>query len=134
MALGCCLVLAVTSLAGETALSGLPGAVGGLPGAVGGLPGPSLRVLQLNLCDSGLAGCYTGRAVRAAAEVVRGERPDVVTLNEVCRDDVSRTARNPWCSAATSTSDPKRDPACRPVTATWTTAPGSTSWRPSTTR
>ena len=111
MALGCCLVLAVTSLAGAAApgrltgaAGGLPGAAGGLtapgaaggltaPGAAGGLTGPSLRVLQLNLCDSGLAGCYTGRAVRAAAEVVRGERPDVVTLNEVCRDDVSALER-----------------------------------------
>ncbi|MDQ1740173.1 MAG: hypothetical protein QOE53_1825, partial [Pseudonocardiales bacterium] len=43
----------------------------------------------MNLCDSGLARCYTGRSVRAAAEVIRAERPDIVTLNEVCRDDVS---------------------------------------------
>lgn len=49
---------------------------------------PSLRVLQLNLCDSGLAACYTGRSVREAADVILAEQPDVVTLNEVCRDDV----------------------------------------------
>jgi endonuclease/exonuclease/phosphatase family metal-dependent hydrolase len=55
--------------------------------------GSSLRELQFNLCDSGIAGCYTGRAVRSAATVIRGERPDVVTLNEVCRKDVATLAR-----------------------------------------
>jgi endonuclease/exonuclease/phosphatase family metal-dependent hydrolase len=49
----------------------------------------SLRVLQMNLCDSGLAPCYTGRSVPEAARVIRAERPDVVTLNEVCQSDVS---------------------------------------------
>ena len=47
-----------------------------------------LRVLQLNLCNSGIAGCYTGRSVAEAAAVVRAEVPDVVTLNEICADDV----------------------------------------------
>jgi hypothetical protein len=47
-----------------------------------------LRVLQLNLCDSGFAGCYSGRAVAAAASAIRERRPDVVTLNEICDDDV----------------------------------------------
>jgi endonuclease/exonuclease/phosphatase family metal-dependent hydrolase len=49
----------------------------------------TLRVLQMNLCDSGIAGCYTGRSVSEAAAVIRAQRPDIVTLNEVCRDDVS---------------------------------------------
>jgi endonuclease/exonuclease/phosphatase family metal-dependent hydrolase len=49
----------------------------------------SLRVLQMNLCDSGIAGCYTGRSVAQAAAVIRAERPDVVTLNEACAEDVS---------------------------------------------
>jgi endonuclease/exonuclease/phosphatase (EEP) superfamily protein YafD len=48
----------------------------------------SVRVLQMNLCNSGLAACYTGRAVAVAAEVIRAQSPDVVTLNEVCRSDV----------------------------------------------
>ncbi|WP_431729450.1 endonuclease/exonuclease/phosphatase family protein [Verrucosispora sp. TAA-831] len=48
-----------------------------------------LRVLQMNLCNSGMAtGCYTGRAVDQAAEVIRAERPDIVTLNEICSGDV----------------------------------------------
>jgi hypothetical protein len=49
----------------------------------------TLQVLQMNLCDSGIAGCYTGRSVAEAAAVIRAQRPDIVTLNEVCRDDVS---------------------------------------------
>lgn len=47
-----------------------------------------LRVLQMNLCGSGLAGCYTGSSVTEAAAVVRAHMPDLVTLNEVCEDHV----------------------------------------------
>ena len=50
--------------------------------------GDATRVLQLNLCNSGLAGCFTGRAVDRAAAVIHAEEPDVVTLNEVCEGDV----------------------------------------------
>ncbi|HEX6682871.1 MAG TPA: hypothetical protein VF062_08760 [Candidatus Limnocylindrales bacterium] len=53
---------------------------------------PPLRVLQMNLCNSGMAGCYTGLAVARAAAVIRAESPDLVTLNEVCEDDVSALA------------------------------------------
>ncbi len=49
----------------------------------------SVRVLQMNLCDSGHAHCYTGRSVAEASEVIRAEDPDVVTVNEVCQDDVA---------------------------------------------
>jgi hypothetical protein len=51
----------------------------------------TLRVLQLNLCDSGEAGCYTGgRSVDEATGLVRGAaKPDLVTLNEVCGRDVT---------------------------------------------
>jgi Endonuclease/Exonuclease/phosphatase family len=82
VALGCCLVWVVTSLTGATAASQLSG-------SAGYMKRPYLRALQLNLCNSGIAGCYTGRSVRVAAEVIRAERPDIVTLNEVCQDDVS---------------------------------------------
>lgn len=61
--------------------------------ASGPAPGPgqtSVRVLQMNLCSSGIADCYTGgRAVGMAAALIHDYRPEVVTLNEVCRDDVS---------------------------------------------
>ncbi|HEX8303595.1 MAG TPA: endonuclease/exonuclease/phosphatase family protein [Jatrophihabitans sp.] len=100
---GCCLVLAVTSLTGATAASRLTGRE---------LARPSLRALQLNLCDSGLAGCYTGRSVARAAEVIRAERPDIVTLNEVCRDDVSvleRAMTGRVTSAFTAAADRSTD-------------------------
>jgi endonuclease/exonuclease/phosphatase family metal-dependent hydrolase len=48
-----------------------------------------VRVLQLNLCNSGIAGCFTGRSTAVAAAAIRAGRPDLVTLNEVCRDDVA---------------------------------------------
>jgi len=58
------------------------------PPLAGKALGRPWRVLQLNLCDSGIASCYTGRSVTEAAAVIRADAPDVVTLNEVCRDDV----------------------------------------------
>ncbi|WP_431930207.1 endonuclease/exonuclease/phosphatase family protein [Micromonospora sp. RP3T] len=70
--------------------------VAGLPAgssSAGGSGPGTVRVLQMNLCNSGRAGCYTGGAVRRAAQVIAAERPDVVTLNEICRDDVDTLAR-----------------------------------------
>jgi endonuclease/exonuclease/phosphatase family metal-dependent hydrolase len=55
-------------------------------------PAP-IRVLQLNLCSSGIAGCYTGRSTERAAAVIRAEVPDLVTLNEACQDDVADLER-----------------------------------------
>ena len=54
-------------------------------------------VMQMNLCLSGLAGCY-GKAAYPAVVVdavarIREARPDAVTLNEACRNDVARIAR-----------------------------------------
>jgi hypothetical protein len=83
---GCSLVWAITALAGAGAASH-----SGRP--AGDMTRPSLRILQLNLCDSGIAGCYTGRSVREASELIRAQRPEIVTLNEVCRDDVSVLGR-----------------------------------------
>ncbi|MEU7799608.1 endonuclease/exonuclease/phosphatase family protein [Micromonospora arborensis] len=80
-------------------------AVGCLIAAAGLPAGPSvtrstetteptiLRVLQMNLCNSGRAGCYTGRALTRAAEVISAEAPDLVTLNEICQDDVAALER-----------------------------------------
>ncbi|WP_374971334.1 hypothetical protein [Terrabacter sp. BE26] len=48
-----------------------------------------VRVLQMNLCNSGRAACYAGgRAVSMAVTLAHEDRPDMITLNEVCRDDV----------------------------------------------
>jgi hypothetical protein len=47
-------------------------------------------VLQLNLCNSGLAGCYKGgQSVPEAAAKIQSNAPDVVTLNEICENDVA---------------------------------------------
>jgi endonuclease/exonuclease/phosphatase family metal-dependent hydrolase len=53
----------------------------------------ALSVLQMNLCNSGMAGCYQGgRAVPEAAAVVAAARPDAVTLDEICRHDLTALA------------------------------------------
>jgi endonuclease/exonuclease/phosphatase family metal-dependent hydrolase len=54
-----------------------------------GAPVARVRVLQLNLCNSGIAACYTGRSTAEAAAVIRAETPDLVTLNEICQDDLA---------------------------------------------
>src|SRR3954453_13376634 len=49
----------------------------------------AVRVLQMNLCNSGRADCYSGgRAVSMAATLISHDRPDMVSVNEACRDDV----------------------------------------------
>ncbi|MCX6463251.1 MAG: endonuclease/exonuclease/phosphatase family protein, partial [Pseudonocardiales bacterium] len=66
------------------------------PADAPGAPAPAdapVRLLQLNLCGSGLAACHTGRATDEAAAVLRAQVPDLVTLNEVCRDDVAALER-----------------------------------------
>jgi endonuclease/exonuclease/phosphatase family metal-dependent hydrolase len=53
--------------------------------------------LQMNLCLSGVAGCYRrvqypGVLLEAIARI-RGAHPDAVTFNEACGGDVARIAR-----------------------------------------
>jgi len=73
-------------------LSPPPSSVGPVHAAVRSAVPPSftLRVLQMNLCNSGQApDCYTGgRSVAEAAAKIAEFEPDVVTLNEVCQRDV----------------------------------------------
>ncbi len=57
------------------------------------VPEQTVVVLQLNLCNSGIAGCFTGRSVAQTAELIRAYAPDVVSLNEICRGDVAELAR-----------------------------------------
>jgi hypothetical protein len=60
-------------------------------------PRPPYTVVQMNLCLSGMAGCYGvdtyPAVVREAVSRIRAVRPDVVTVNEACRRDVSRIGR-----------------------------------------
>jgi endonuclease/exonuclease/phosphatase family metal-dependent hydrolase len=59
--------------------------------------GQAYTVMQMNLCLSGLAGCYGKTAypavVNEATARIRGAHPDAVTVNEACRGDVARIAR-----------------------------------------
>jgi hypothetical protein len=49
----------------------------------------TVRVLQMNLCNSGRADCYSGgRAVSMAVGLIHEHRPEMVSLNEVCRADL----------------------------------------------
>jgi hypothetical protein len=88
----CCLVALLagctTTAAGSNAVAPPPG-----PATPADPPAAPVRVLQLNLCSSGIAACYTGRSTAEAAAVIRAETPDLVTLNEVCQDDVSTLER-----------------------------------------
>ncbi|SER72210.1 Endonuclease/Exonuclease/phosphatase family protein [Lentzea xinjiangensis] len=62
----------------------------------GGPPAPGTAAdrfweLQLNLCNSGVPGvdCYSqGRSIAEAADLIRRVRPDMVTLNEICANDL----------------------------------------------
>jgi endonuclease/exonuclease/phosphatase family metal-dependent hydrolase len=57
----------------------------------------SYSVLQLNLCLSGLAGCYPGteypRVVEEAVAKISEHHPDAVTVNEACSGDITRIAQ-----------------------------------------
>jgi endonuclease/exonuclease/phosphatase family metal-dependent hydrolase len=58
---------------------------------------PTYALMQMNLCLSGLAGCYAKVAYPAVVEEavarIRGAHPDAITVNEACRGDVARIAR-----------------------------------------
>ena len=63
---------------------------------------PSLRstytLMQMNLCLSGLAGCYRNKVdypavVQEAIARIRDAHPDAVTFNEACSRDVALIAR-----------------------------------------
>jgi endonuclease/exonuclease/phosphatase family metal-dependent hydrolase len=76
----------------------LPGCGGSSGGAVAREPaGSTYTLLQMNLCLSGLAGCYRKVAYPAVLEEavtrIRQAHPDAVTLNETCRNDVTRIAK-----------------------------------------
>jgi endonuclease/exonuclease/phosphatase family metal-dependent hydrolase len=53
----------------------------------------SYTLMQMNLCLSGLAGCYDPAAAGEALARIRAAHPDAVTVNEACRGDVALIAR-----------------------------------------
>jgi endonuclease/exonuclease/phosphatase family metal-dependent hydrolase len=89
-AVGCALVLALCGCSGSSGTSGAPARE---PSA----GSSTYTLMQMNLCLSGLAGCY-GRAaypavVGEAVARIREAQPDAVTFNEACRSDVAWIAR-----------------------------------------
>jgi len=90
VAAGCALVWSVVLLVAACAASHEPASRGSAPA---GSSAGTVGLLQVNLCDSGIATCFTGRSVAATAALIRAERPDIVTVNEACREDVSVLAR-----------------------------------------
>ena len=89
VAMGCGLVLV---LGGCSRSPGIAAAAAARPS-----PGPAYTLMQMNLCLSGLGGCYPRvkypAVVREAITRVREARPDAVTFNEACRGDVALIAR-----------------------------------------
>jgi hypothetical protein len=93
-----------TSTSGDTTAE----TTGESSGTTGGALSGEVRVLQLNLCHSGVAGCFTGDAVMTkAVSVITDVAPALVTLNEVCRKDV------PWLAAQTGAVDHRFTPALK---------------------
>lgn len=52
----------------------------------------TVKVLQLNICHSGVAGCYTGAepVMAKAVSVITATKPQVLSVNEACSGDVGR--------------------------------------------
>jgi endonuclease/exonuclease/phosphatase family metal-dependent hydrolase len=100
-AAGCPLVLALTGCGGSSGTGGAaarePSSSVGSPAAVPPPGGSTYTLMQMNLCLSGLAGCYGKAAYPAVVEEavarIREARPDAVTVNEACRSDAARIAR-----------------------------------------
>jgi len=87
LAVGCGLVLALSGCGQSLAT-----AAAGAPSA-----GATYTLMQMNLCLSGLAGCYAKVEYPAvldeAVARIRAAHPDAVTFNEACRGDVAQMAR-----------------------------------------
>jgi endonuclease/exonuclease/phosphatase family metal-dependent hydrolase len=92
-AAGCALVLVLTGCGRSSQTSGAAARESAGPPPAGS----TYTLMQMNLCLSGMAGCYAKAAYPAVVEEavarIRETHPDAVTLNEVCRSDVARMAR-----------------------------------------
>ncbi len=78
------------------ALSGCSGP-SGTAAAVSRPAGSTYTLMQMNLCLSGLAGCFHRvdypAGVEEAAAQIREARPDAVTVNEACSGDLASIVR-----------------------------------------
>jgi endonuclease/exonuclease/phosphatase family metal-dependent hydrolase len=65
----------------------------GGPASAPGAPRAVLKVLQINLCNSGKAACYRqGKSIPEAMKLIGRISPDIVTVNEICERDVRALA------------------------------------------
>jgi endonuclease/exonuclease/phosphatase family metal-dependent hydrolase len=100
-ALGGALILALTGCSRSSGTSGAlarePSKSVGPPAAVPPPAGSTYTLMQMNLCLSGLAGCYGKTAYPAVVEEavarIREAHPDAVTVSEACQNDVALIAR-----------------------------------------
>jgi hypothetical protein len=100
LAAGCALVVALSGCgrsSGATRTSAHERSTSVGTPAAGPAAGSTYTLMQMNLCLSGLAGCYGKVAYPAVVEEavarIREAHPDAVTFNEACRGDVARIAR-----------------------------------------
>jgi endonuclease/exonuclease/phosphatase family metal-dependent hydrolase len=88
-AAGCALVVAQSGCSGSSGTGG--------PAPAAPARSSTYTLMQMNLCLSGLAGCYGKTAYPAVVEEavarIRDAHPDAVTFNEACRGDIARIAR-----------------------------------------
>jgi endonuclease/exonuclease/phosphatase family metal-dependent hydrolase len=88
-AVGCAFVLALTGCSGSSS----PGSGAVVPPRADS----TYTLMQMNLCLSGLAGCYAKAAYPAVVEEavarIREAHPDAVTFSEACRSDAAQIAR-----------------------------------------
>jgi endonuclease/exonuclease/phosphatase family metal-dependent hydrolase len=97
----CALVVALSGCSGSSGtsdpLAREPSTSMGRPATVSPAGSSTYTLMQMNLCLSGLAGCYGKVAypavVQEAVARIREARPDAVTFNEACRGDIARIAR-----------------------------------------
>ena len=99
-AVGCALVLTLSGCSRSSETSGPmarePSTSMGNAAAEQPAGSSTFTLMQMNLCLSGLGGCFGKAAypavVREAVARIREAHPDAVTFNEACRRDIARIA------------------------------------------
>jgi hypothetical protein len=71
----------------------------------------TVKVLQLNICHSGVASCYSGAepVMAKAVSVIGSTRPQVLSVNEACSGDVARLQTAMGASRAVFVAAQRRD-------------------------
>ena len=68
--------------------------LGGSSTGTGNTSPSAFKELQLNLCNSGWAGCYKGgKSITSGVAAIRSISPNLITVNEICSNDVTQKLR-----------------------------------------